>query len=239
MKGGPDYARKMEVAQGKNIVEAVAAEPALQHFVWSTLPNSSALSGGKFVVPHMQAKIDIDKPIFANPALLAKTTFFWVGYYGSNLTFPMIKPIHVPTADTWIQLNDCSPETPIYTVGDARKNIGPLVIAVLDQPDLTLNGATVFACSEVFTAEAFLALWGKMGGRKTKFVRIDSETYYSLWPNWAKEFSIQMGLWDMKREKSWTRDEGRTVVLLPADLNVELEKNTAAVMKKQFEDGLF
>jgi uncharacterized protein YbjT (DUF2867 family) len=234
-KVGPDEAVRLEVEQGSNIVAAAAKSPSLQHFIWSTLPDSKTISGGRVTVPHMDAKVQIERLILADRALLAKTTFFWVGYYASNFVYPMIAPYHIPTADTWIQLGDYSPDTPVALVGDPRRNIGPLVAAVLAQPDMCLGGAQVFACAERYTATELLALWGRAAGRKVSYVRTDTPTYHALWPMWAKEMGLMMQFWDLARERSWTRDQGRATILLPEDLHVKLGENTVDVFRAQLE----
>jgi hypothetical protein len=89
---GPEEAIKVESAQGINLAKAAAATPTLKHYIWSTLPNGKKISGGKYVVPHFEAKNQIDAYIKSDPELLAKTTFVWVTFFASNLFFPMFTP---------------------------------------------------------------------------------------------------------------------------------------------------
>ena|SRR2546423_1375709 len=43
-----------EVEEGKNIATAAARVETLEHFIWSSLPSASTVSGGKLGVPHME-----------------------------------------------------------------------------------------------------------------------------------------------------------------------------------------
>lgn len=89
---GPEEAIKVEAAQGINLAKAAAATPTLKHYIWSTLPNGKKITGGKYVVPHFEAKNQIDAYIKSDSSLLEKTTFVWVTFFASNLFFPMFTP---------------------------------------------------------------------------------------------------------------------------------------------------
>jgi hypothetical protein len=54
-------------------------------------------SGGKYLVPHMEYKAQVDDHIRANlPELAKKTTFLWTGWYPTNMAYmPLIKPMEV------------------------------------------------------------------------------------------------------------------------------------------------
>jgi hypothetical protein len=65
-----------EVLQGKNIANAAAHITTLEHFIWSSLPSASVVSGGKLAVPHMDGKAEVDEYILSSlPALAQKTPF--------------------------------------------------------------------------------------------------------------------------------------------------------------------
>lgn len=60
-----------EVLQGKNIANAAARVTTLEHFIWSSLPSASTVSGGKLAVPHMDGKAEVDEYILGSLSALA------------------------------------------------------------------------------------------------------------------------------------------------------------------------
>lgn len=94
--GGPEVAVQVESAQGINLARAAAQTSTLKHYIWSTLPNTRKISGGKYVVPHFESKNKVDDFIKDTPALYEKTTFLWLAWFGSNFLFPVFRPaLHV------------------------------------------------------------------------------------------------------------------------------------------------
>jgi hypothetical protein len=80
-----------------NIARAASKTPTVEHFIMSTLPPASQVSGGKLKVPHMDYKHAAYEWLKANlPDLAKKTTRLWLGWYPSNLAyFPLMKFIPV------------------------------------------------------------------------------------------------------------------------------------------------
>ncbi|KAK3354004.1 hypothetical protein B0T25DRAFT_518933 [Lasiosphaeria hispida] len=200
----PVKAVEVEVQQGINLAAAAAATPTLEHYIWSTLPNAQAITGGKYSVPHFDGKNVVDAHIRADAALLAKTTFLWVTWYHSNYIFPMFTPYWIPTAGKHIQFANYAPDTPITTIGDVTANVGPFVKAVVEQPAATRGGRTVLAAQGTVGADEMLQLWARTKGTKAQFVRVGGEAFREIWPLWADEMGVMMEFWDEYREKSWT-----------------------------------
>jgi hypothetical protein len=71
-----------ELKQATAAVQA-AKNAGVKHFIWSTLPNVEAISGGKFHVPHFTGKAKIDSIVKA--AGFASHTFVIAPFYFQNL----------------------------------------------------------------------------------------------------------------------------------------------------------
>ncbi|KAK4139152.1 uncharacterized protein C8A04DRAFT_33379 [Dichotomopilus funicola] len=209
----PEKAMDVEEQQGINLARAAAATSTLEHYIWSTLPNSEALSNNKFLVPHFSGKNRIDKYIRTQePALLAKTTFLFVTWYHSNYSFPVFRPVHVPIADKQVLIGAYDPTTPIQTIGDVSVNLGAFVRAAVEQPEKTLGGKTVLAAIETHAAAEQFALWAKAKGKQAQYLKIDGQAYRELWPLWGEEMGVMMDFWEWARENSWTLPGGEKVV---------------------------
>ncbi len=61
----------------------VAKDAGVKHFIWSTLPDVEAISGGKFHVPHFTGKAKIDRIV--KEAGFAHHTFVIAPFYYQNL----------------------------------------------------------------------------------------------------------------------------------------------------------
>src|SRR6202795_3297917 len=71
--------------ESKQATAAVRAakEAGVKHFIWSTLPDVEAISGGKFHVPHFTGKAKIDRIV--KEAGFAHHTFVIAPFYYQNL----------------------------------------------------------------------------------------------------------------------------------------------------------
>jgi hypothetical protein len=216
-KYGPAKAQEIEVQQGINMAEAAASTQSLEHYIWSTLPNATKISHGKYLIPHFEAKNKVDRYIKSKPELLAKTTFFWITFYAQNFNFPMFRPYKIPTAGKYVQFQSTPEDVPIKSVGDAKVNIGLFVRAILAQPEKTLGGKFVLAHYDDTTAEGLLQSWAKATGNVAQYIQVDEKTFHAIWPMWAEEMGVMMQFWDWAREKAWSGEEG---ILTKSDLNV-------------------
>src|SRR3977135_4389191 len=71
-----------EVKQATAAIRA-AKDAGVKHFIWSTLPNVEAISGGKFNVPHFTGKAKIDQVV--KDGGFENYTFVIAPFYYQNL----------------------------------------------------------------------------------------------------------------------------------------------------------
>jgi len=206
----------IEARQGISLAKAASQTSSLKHFVWSTVPDHVKISGGKHSIPHFEGKHKVDEFIRQDKDLLSKTTFLWVGYYGTNITLPMIVPNLLKTCGKYVQLFPVSDDTPITTVGDPKVNTGIYALAIFNQPQLTI-GRIVLAQSETRTTREIINLWSQISGKPADYVQVPLDHYDNLWPKWGREIGLMLQFWETAREKSWTADEP---VLTKEDLNI-------------------
>jgi hypothetical protein len=92
------WAGEYELQQLKNSIDAAAKTPSLEHFILSSLPNTTKLSGGKYAhIYHFDSKAaaeDYGKTTY--PDLWAKTSIYLPAFFLTNLTQnPILKPVKV------------------------------------------------------------------------------------------------------------------------------------------------
>jgi hypothetical protein len=91
-----DEAGVIEEKHGMNIARAAAANlSTLEHYIWSTTPSAKRHFKGEHISPHMDYKANVDARIKSElPALAAKTTYLYFGFYPQNLAYlPMLQPV--------------------------------------------------------------------------------------------------------------------------------------------------
>ncbi|KAF4302672.1 NAD(P)-binding protein [Botryosphaeria dothidea] len=175
----------IEERQGVTLARVAAEVETLEHYIWSTLPAADQLTAGSCPVPHFDYKARVDRHIRDHmPALAAKTTFLFFGFYPSNFAFfPMLKPLEVPATRgkyIWLVASKSSANLPIS--GDMSKAPGVWVRQILANPQIT-HGKYAAVCIEVITLEQALSQWEEVSGKSAVFVQIspaDFEKLYGL-----------------------------------------------------------
>lgn len=93
---GPEKSMARELEQGCNLARAAATVPSLERYVWSTLPNTDAITQGNAIVPHFQGKANVDAFVKESlPELYEKTTFVIFTIFAANLTlYDCFRPVY-------------------------------------------------------------------------------------------------------------------------------------------------
>jgi hypothetical protein len=203
---GPEAAIEIESRQGINLARAASATPTLKHYIWSTLPNGLKISGGKYFVPHFEAKNRIDAHIKADAQLSPKTTFLWITFYPTNFLYPMFTPNFLKSSGKYIQLSPIDPSTPFHIIGDTRANVGTFVVAILSKPEVSL-GKAVLAKAATVSAGDVLATWSRVTGHVAEYVQVSLDDFDKMWPMWGREMGVMLAFWNEARDKSWSGEE--------------------------------
>lgn len=220
-----DAAAALEAQQGKNLADAALAilssdsssSSSLQHYIWSSLPDTAHITSNHHDVPHYRSKAAVTSYITSKPALLDITTFLWSSYYATNLLAPSLRPIPTSTGK-YIQLQTAPADTPLPFIGNARANLGAFTLSILNQPERTRAGTTVLAYIKKSTLDGILQAWASAKGVEARYVRVPRETYVTLFPKQAEEMHLAMAFWDSVRDREWM---GRGV-LTHEELGVDL-----------------
>ena len=121
------------------------------------------------------------------------------------------------TAGKSVQLLPIAEDTPITTLGATKINTGIYVLAILQQPQITLPAKIVLAETGTRTAKDIVKLWSEVSGTPAEFASIALDHYDNLWPKWGREVGLMLQFWDYARERSWFADD---VVIKKEDLNI-------------------
>ncbi|KAJ0413467.1 hypothetical protein BJY00DRAFT_296830 [Aspergillus carlsbadensis] len=206
MKLGVEEGKKVEFAQATNMIRAAKQIPSLEQYIWSTLPNANALSKGKYSVPFFDNKSAVDDYIRRDEAFLKKTTFLYLTFFSTNVFFPVFLPIHIKTANKYIQILPAAPDTPISSISNARHNVGVFARGVIK--NRPAGGSYVFGSVEDTTLQEYLATWGKATGisaaeGSTEVVQISLDKYKAIWPGYGDLMGEMIAFWGELRERSW------------------------------------
>lgn len=229
---GAEKAGEIETAQGINMAKAAGEASTLQHYVWSTLPNSERISGGRMSVHHYAAKNRVDDYIKSDAALLAKTTFLWISFYASNLAYPFWKPVPVPggfVPGQYVQIMATPASVRVTMAGDVKRNIGLFVRAALQSPKKTTQGTVVLVATETMTAGELLQTWAKAHGTTAEYAVVDKEAYHRLWPLWGELMNDIFLFMEMVGDKAYS---GEACILTGDDLGVQGLVGTADALAR-------
>src|SRR5207244_5931437 len=118
-----------ELKQATAAVRA-AKDAGVKHFIWSTLPNVEAISGGKFNVPHFTGKAKID-PVVKDGGF-ENYTFVVAPFYYQNLAGALSPQKQADGSMGWALPLD--PTLRVIHMGDITE-LGNIVAGAFAHPD--------------------------------------------------------------------------------------------------------
>ncbi|KAF9171040.1 hypothetical protein BGX21_007193, partial [Mortierella sp. AD011] len=159
--------RSREYAQGKTVVDSAVAAGA-QYFIFSTQPNTTEISGGKYQhVDQFDVKYDIEQYIRAQPL---KSAFFAPGSFMQNFAHAMAP--HPVGDGTYAISNVVTPQTkfPFIDINDTGKYVG----AILAEPE-KYEGTIFSAATALYSLEEVAEIISKVTGKTVKYKQLPIE----------------------------------------------------------------
>lgn len=177
-----------EVAQATALIRA-AKEAGVQHFVWSTLPNVAAISGGRFNVPHFTNKAAVDAAVTA--AGFRYHTFVVAPFYYQNLVGNMAPQQQPDGSSGWTLPID--PEVRAIHMADIGE-LGPIVAGAFAHPELAGNGEYLPLVGDFLSFNDIVARLNAAGHAYT-FNRVPADVFGSFFPG-ASELAEMFGYFE-------------------------------------------
>jgi uncharacterized protein YbjT (DUF2867 family) len=159
-----------EYEHGVNLIEAVR-NSGVPHFVFHTLPNASKISHGRFKVPHMDIKAELED---YTRKLNISATFVHIAFYYENfLTF---FPPQLGLDGNW---HIALPQGDTKLAGVAVEDIGGVITKIFDAP-VEFKNKVVGIVGDDLPLTEYASVMTKVLNRKHVYDYVPFETYASF-----------------------------------------------------------
>src|SRR6267378_614332 len=177
-----------ELKQATAAIRA-AKDAGVKHFVWSTLPNVEAISGGKFDVPHFTGKARIDR-IVKEAGFPHHTFVIAPGYY-QNFVGPLAPQKQADGSVGWALPLD--PDVRCLHMGDIRE-LGNIVAGAFAHPDEAGNGEYLPLVGDFLSFNEIVETLNRQG-HKFSVKQVPREVFATLFPG-AAELAEMFSYWE-------------------------------------------
>jgi len=177
-----------ELNQATAAVRA-AKDAGVKHFVWSTLPNVEAISGGKFDVPHFTGKAKIDR-IVKEAGFPHHTFVIAPGYYQNFVGF-LAPQKQADGSVGWALPLD--PDVRCLHMGDIRE-LGNIVAGAFAHPDEAGHGEYLPLVGDFLSFNEIVETLNRQG-HKFSFKQVPKEVFATLFPG-AAELAEMFSYWE-------------------------------------------
>src|SRR5438552_664777 len=168
-----------EIKQATAAVRA-AKEAGVKHFVWSTLPDVEAISGGKFHVPHFTGKAKNDRIV--REAGFAHHTFVIAPFFYQNLVGVSALQKQADGSVGWALPLD--PDVRCLHMGDIRE-LGDIVTGAFAHPDQAGHGEYLPLVGDFMSFNEIVDVLNRQG-HKSSFKQVPKEVFAGLFPGAAE-----------------------------------------------------
>ena len=166
-----------------------AKDAGVKHFIWSTLPDVEAISGGKFNVPHFTSKAKID--LVAQEAGFANHTFVIAPFYYGNLTGMMAPQKQADGSVGWILSLD--PTVRVIHMGDINE-LGNIVAGAFAHPDEAGNGQYLPLVGDFMSFNEIVETLNRQG-HNFSYNQVPKESFAGAFPG-ANEIAEMFSYWE-------------------------------------------
>jgi len=168
-----------ELKQATVAVRA-AEDAGVKHFVWSTLPDVEAISGGNFNVPHFTGKAKVDRIV--KEAGFANHTFVIAPFYYQNLVGALAPQKQTDGSMTWALPLD--PTVRSIHMGDITE-LGDIVAGAFAHPDQAGHGEYLPLVGDFLSFNAIIDTLNRQG-HNFSFNHVPKEIFAGLFPGAAE-----------------------------------------------------
>jgi uncharacterized protein YbjT (DUF2867 family) len=162
-----------EVQQATAAVRA-AKDAGVKHFVWSTLPDVEAISGGNFHVPHFTGKAKVDRIV--KEAGFANHTFVIAPFYYQNLIGLLAPQKQADGSVGWALPLD--PTVRSIHMGDITE-LGDIVAGAFARPDQAGHGEYLPLVGDFMSFNEIIDTLNRQG-HDFSFNQMPTEVYAGL-----------------------------------------------------------
>jgi len=174
--------REKGTDESKQATAAVRAakDAGVKHFVWSTLPNVEAISGGKFHVPHFTGKARIDRIV--KEAGFELHSFVIAPTYYQGLVGPLVLQKQADGSVGWALPLD--PAVRCLHVGDISE-LGNIVAGAFAHPDEAGHGEYLPLVGDFMSFHEIVSTLNQQG-HNFSFKQVPKEIFAGLFPGAAE-----------------------------------------------------
>ena len=168
-----------EFTQGTAAVRAAKAA-GVKHFIWSTLPDVKAVSGGKFDVPHFTNKAKVDRVV--TEAGFANYTFAIAPFFYQNLAGAMAPQQQADGSMGWALPLD--PSVRCIHMGDISE-LGAIVAGAFVHPDQAGHGEYLPLVGDFMSFNEIVDVLNRQG-HNFSFTQVPADVFATLFPGAAE-----------------------------------------------------
>jgi uncharacterized protein YbjT (DUF2867 family) len=177
-----------EATQGHNAV-AAAQKAGVKHFIWSSLPDVDAISGGAFTVPHFTGKAKVDAAV--KQAGFEYSSVVQPPFYYQNFT-GMLAPQPKEDGSTGWTL-PLNPTKKVIHMGDISE-LGKVVAGLFLSPEVSGVGGPFSFSAELKSFDEVLSDYAALG-KNYSYTQVPADIFATFFKG-AKEIAEMLGYFE-------------------------------------------